>query len=222
MSSSVRRLIAFDCDSTLSAIEGIDELARMRGPEVLRACERMTLEAMEGRIPLESIFSERLNIIRPSRGEMEEIGRRYIETVEPCAEEVVVELKGRGWDLAILSGGFQQAIEPLAAKLGISRVTAVPLLFDEAGVFAGYDIQAPTARSGGKPEVLARWRKELGLETLVMVGDGSSDLETQGTVDLFVGFGRYVCRDKVRDEAECFVCSLGAVPKLLKRFEVQE
>ena len=40
------KLICFDCDSTLSAIEGIDELARVRGPEVFARVEAMTHDAM--------------------------------------------------------------------------------------------------------------------------------------------------------------------------------
>ena len=37
-------LIFFDCDSTLSALEGIDELARVCGPKVFVEVETMTRE----------------------------------------------------------------------------------------------------------------------------------------------------------------------------------
>ena len=39
----------------------------------------------------------------------------------------------------------------------------------------------------------------------VMVGDGVSDLETKPVVDLFVGFGRYTPRAKVKAGAHAFV-----------------
>ena len=45
------RLVIFDCDSTLSAIEGVDELARVRGPELFAEVEAMTHAAMDGKIP---------------------------------------------------------------------------------------------------------------------------------------------------------------------------
>ena len=35
------KLVVFDCDSTLSAIEGIDELARLRGPETFEKIEAL-------------------------------------------------------------------------------------------------------------------------------------------------------------------------------------
>jgi len=44
-----------------------------------------------------------------------------------------------------------------------------------------------------------------------MVGDGVSDLETAPDVDLFVGYGRYTPRDKVKAEAEEFITSLDSL-----------
>ena len=47
------KLIFFDCDSTLSAIEGIDELARLRGPDCFARIEQMTRDAMDGKLPID-------------------------------------------------------------------------------------------------------------------------------------------------------------------------
>jgi phosphoserine phosphatase len=210
------RLIVFDCDSTLSSIEGVDELGALRGPEIFKACEQMTLDAMEGRIPIESVFAQRLKLIQPNRTEVEAIGKRYVETIEPTLKTVLPQLRQSGWEIAILSGGFSQAIAPLADYLDIKRVEAVPLIFDAAGNYMDYEVSAPTSHSGGKPEVLARWRKDYNLEKIVMVGDGSSDLETKGVADLFVGFGRYIRRKKVEQEADAFILSLENLPECLK------
>ena len=51
--------------------------------------------------------------------------------------------------------------------------------------------------------------------TFVMVGDGASDLETRPAVDLFVGFGGFVARERIRREAAAFVTSLASVPALV-------
>jgi len=209
------KLILFDCDSTPSAIEGIDELGRLRGPDVFRRVESMTNDAMEGRLPVEAVFGRRLEIIQPRRADLEEIGRRYIETVEPEALGVLAELRRDGWSPLILSGGFSNAIRPLAEYLGISRVEAVELYFEADGNYSGYDTTYPTTRSGGKPEVVERLRAELRPERIVMIGDGVSDLETKSVVDLFVGFGRYVRRARVKAEAAHFIESLAELPALL-------
>lgn len=205
------KLIIFDCDSTLSAIEGIDELARVRGPEVFRQVEAMTHDAMEGRIPVESVFARRLKIIRPTRADAAAIGARYIATVEPTARATIAGLKARGWTPVIVSGGFRPCIRPLADFLGVARIEAVDLQFDAAGDYRGFDAAFPTTRSGGKPAIVARLKAELHPVRVVAVGDGVSDLEMQPEVDLFAGFGGYVARPAVQARAHVFIRKLNEI-----------
>ena len=209
------KLLIFDCDSTLSAIEGIDELGRLRGPDVFKRVEEMTNEAMDGKIAVEAVFGRRLEIIRPSSADVAAIGRRYIETVEPEALAAITAARAAGWTPMIISGGFRNAIRPLADYLGIERIEAVDLYFDEAGNYTGFDEAYPTTRSGGKPEVIARLKRELSPAKVVMVGDGASDLEAKPVVDLFVGFGRYTAREKVKREAAQFIYSLSSLAEIL-------
>jgi phosphoserine phosphatase len=209
------KLICLDCDSTLSAIEGIDELARLRGAAVLGRVEEMTNDAMEGRLPVERIFERRLELIEPRREDLAAVGRKYVETVEPTARATIAALVARGWTPVIVSGGFTQAIQPLADYLGVTRIEAVELKFTPEGTYDGFDAQAPTTRTGGKAEVIARLRRELAPATTVMVGDGVSDLEARPAVDRFIGYGGYVVRPKVQAGADAFIRSLAELPKIL-------
>ena len=209
------RLLVFDCDSTLSAIEGVDELARGRGPELFGRVEAMTHAAMDGKIPVESVFGQRLEIIRPSKQDVAAVGQRYIDEIEPTVEALLPKLRDTGWTPVILSGGFRQAIAPLATHLGIKLIEAVDLIFDAEGNYCDYDREYPTTRSGGKPEVIAALRQELSPTRIVMVGDGVSDLETQGMVDLFVGYGGYVKRAKVQADASRFITRLDELELIL-------
>lgn len=209
------KLIFIDCDSTLSSIEGIDELARLRGPEVFDACANMTNRAMDGEIPLDSVYGARLELIRPTRDECASIGQMYIDTVEPTALEFFARLKEVGWEPIIVSGGVTQAIAPFARYLGISAVRAVDLRFDADGRYLGFDAACPTSRMGGKTEVIDSERQASRALSVVMVGDGSSDLETQPFVDLFVGYGGFVERAKVKREARAFVNRLTDILGLL-------
>lgn len=212
---SASKIICFDCDSTLSAIEGIDELARIHGPEVFARVEEQTREAMDGKISVESVFGRRLQIIKPSRADVAAIGVRYIEQIEPTAVSTIAALQRAGWLPIIISGGFRPVIAPLAAKLGISRIEAVDLHFDTAGNYTGFDERFPTTRSGGKPEIVRALKAELKPARIVAVGDGVSDLEMKPEVDLFVGFGRYAERAKVKAGAAAFIHSLDALVPLL-------
>jgi phosphoserine phosphatase len=209
------KLICFDCDSTLSSVEGIDELARVRGPEIFAQVAALTEDAMNGKIRIEEIFGLRLTAIRPTLGDAAAVGRRYVENVEPAARETVARLGAMGWTSVIISGGFRQAIRPLADFLGIDRIEAVDLFFAADGSYTGYDSGYPSTRSGGKVAIVSRLREEFRPEKVVMVGDGVSDLETAPVVDLFVGFGGFATRERVKREAAAFVTSLAEVPALV-------
>ncbi len=214
---TLTKLLLLDCDSTLSAIEGIDELARFRGESTLTAVESMTRAAMEGGTAMESIFARRLELIQPTLVELESIGAQYIHHIEPSARETVSALQSEGWTVAIVSGGFTQAIRPLADFLGISRVEAVVLQFDPQGLYTGFDPESPTARTKGKNIVAQKLRVEYGAHKSVMVGDGASDLEVQGDVDFVVGFGGYAVREKVKAGADAFITRLSELPPILRQ-----
>ena len=202
------KLLLLDCDSTLSSIEGIDELGRLRGPATFKAVEDMTNAAMNGGTPMEAIFAKRLDIIKPTAAELAAIGAQYIATVEPTALASLAKLRAAGWRIAIVSGGFTQAIRPLADFLGIDRVEAVTLKFHADGSYAGFDDSCPTCKTKGKNVVARRLRAEHQATHVVMVGDGASDLEVKGDADMVIGFGRYVQRPKVVAGADKFVRSL--------------
>ena len=69
--------ICFDCDGTLTRIEGIDELARRSGQE--DAIAPLTAAAMEGSLSLEEVYAKRLAVVRPDRDALAWLGQRYVE-----------------------------------------------------------------------------------------------------------------------------------------------
>ena len=202
------KLIIFDCDSTLSSIEGIDELARAKGPEIFSEVEALTNAAMNGEVPLDQVFARRLEIIRPDLATCASVEQLYIDTVEPTAVATLNTLREQGWTIAILSGGFKRLIEPLAAFLQIERIEAVPLKLDENGSYVSFDNSYPTTYNGGKPEIIRQLKSEFSPEKIIMVGDGVSDLETQSEVDSFIGYGGYTPREKVKAGADHFIYKL--------------
>jgi phosphoserine phosphatase SerB len=199
------KLFFIDCDSTLSTIEGIDELARARGAAVFQNVVSLTNAAMNGEIPLDEVFPRRMEIIQPDRDTCEAVARLYLETITPGARELITHLKSQGWTPIILSGGFAPLIQPLARELGIDHLEAVPLILHADGTYAGYGIDYPTTRSGGKNEIIREWKAAMLPTQVIMMGDGASDLETQPDVDLFVGYGGVVRRPKVMAAADLWI-----------------
>lgn len=209
------KLFFIDCDSTLSTIEGIDELARARGDEVFQRVVDLTNAAMNGEVPIGDVFFKRMEMIRPDKELCETVAARYVETMVPGAMEFVRALKKDGWLPVILSGGFAPLIKPLADVLGIAHVEAVPVDLNEDGSYRGYDETYPTTRNLGKNEVIREWRQAMLPERVVMMGDGISDMETKPDVDLFIGFGGVVARPKVMEGCDHWVTELGDNPELM-------
>jgi len=202
------KLMFFDCDSTLSSIEGIDELARAKGPQIFKQVVALTNAAMNGEIPLDQVFPKRMEIIRPDKATCEKVAAKYIKTMMPGAAVLIRSLKKEGWLPVILSGGFAPLIEPLAKRLGIDHVEAVPLYLDAKGRYAGYGTDYPTTRNLGKNEIIREWKAAMLPERVGMMGDGISDLETKPDVDVFIGFGGVVQRPLVRKGSENWIESL--------------
>ncbi len=204
------KLFFIDCDSTLSSIEGIDELARGKGGDVFARVVELTHAAMNGEIPIGEVFPRRMEMIRPDRELCDAVAALYVETIVPGAVEMIRELKDAGWLPVILSGGFAPLIQPLAERLGIAHVEAVPLYFNEDGSYKGYGEDYPTTRNLGKNEVIREWKQALLPERVAMMGDGMSDLETKPDVDDFIGFGGVVARPKIEQGSDHWLADMNS------------
>lgn len=207
--------VIFDCDSTLSAIEGIDELAAGRRDEIARLTER----AMQGEIPLEAVYAQRLELIRPTRAAIDALGRLYVARVLPHARELVRALGALEKRVCIVSGGLEPAVLALAAHIGIAGkdVRAVAIRHDDRGSYLGFDERSPLARSGGKVAVVRALAEGPGARPAVLVGDGMTDLEAAGECARFVAFGGVVRRAAVFERAAvgCERADLAALLPLL-------
>ena len=205
------RTVVLDCDSTLSTIEGIEELAGERRADVAA----LTDAAMRGEIRLEQVYGRRLALVRPSRDAVAALGRRYVETLVPDARETVAALRGSGVAVRIVSGGLLEPVVALARALGLEArdVAAVAARFDAEGAYAGFDETSPLARAGGKREQLERWRAELP-RPLLLVGDGATDLEARDAADAFVAFAGVVARPAVIAAADIVVRARSLAPIL--------
>jgi phosphoserine phosphatase len=212
------RLIFLDCDSTLSRIEGIDELARMKG--VTEQVARLTRQAMDGEIGLEEIYAERLRLLTPTRGEMRTLARRYSETLVEDARGLVAALLFLQREVFIVSSGLAPPVKSFGRWLGLpaGHVRAVELKFDQlTGAWWEYGQgesqeerylnheDSRLAESQGKAAVIGELRAEAGGGRALLVGDGVSDLEARAAVDLFVGFGGVVLRERVAAEADIYI-----------------
>ncbi|MDT4290418.1 HAD-IB family phosphatase [Methylomonas sp. MO1] len=208
-------VICFDCDSTLSRVEGIDELARRNG--LFEQVAALTDAAMNGELALEDVYASRLDLIKPDKAAIDWLAKLYITEMVEGVSETIEALQAKNKLIHIISGGLRQAILPLAEQLGIpeEHVHAVDVLFDEDGNYQDFARHSPLAVSGGKARICRRLR--MNHSSLVMIGDGKTDLEAKLAGAYMIGFGGVVRRPLVEEQADSYVldASLAAILPLV-------
>ncbi len=124
-------IVIFDCDSTSSTVEGIDELARWVGKEAEVAA--LTQPAMNGELPLEAVYSRRLELLHPTREHLQRLGQLYQDTLIPDAAQVIAALKRLGREVFVVSGGLAERMREFGVWLGLpdSHLHAVKVEYNQ-------------------------------------------------------------------------------------------
>ncbi|KAL6908206.1 hypothetical protein ACP4OV_002376 [Aristida adscensionis] len=199
--------VCFDVDSTVCLDEGIDELADFCGAG--QAVAEWTAKAMTGTVPFEEALAARLSLIKPSLSQVEECLQKRPPRISPGMADLIKKLKANKAEVFLVSGGFRQMIKPVASDLGIppENIIANQLLFGTSGEYAGFDPTEPTSRSGGKAQAVQQIRQGHGYKTIVMVGDGATDLEARqpGGADIFICYAGVQLREAVAAKADWVV-----------------
>ncbi|CAH9092755.1 unnamed protein product [Cuscuta epithymum] len=199
--------VCFDVDSTVCIDEGIDELAEFCGAG--KAVADWTARAMSGSVPFEEALAARLSLFNPSLSQVQSFLVKKPPRLSPGIDELVSLLKNRKREIYLISGGFRQMISPVASILGIpsKNIFANELLFETSGKFIGFDKNELTSRSGGKATAVRQIRKDHGYKSLVMIGDGATDLEARqpGGADLYICYGGVQLRESVAAKADWLV-----------------
>ena len=198
------RSLILDVDSTLCGIEGVDWLARRRGPDVARRIAETTDRAMSGEIPVEAVYGERLALVLPSRRDVSDLAQAYRDALAPGAADAIHALRAADVRVVLVSGGLRQAILPVALELGFAEgdLHAVDVRWHESGEYAGFDGTSPLTTQHGKLDVV---RSAALPEPALAVGDGATDLAMRPAVAAFAAFTGFVRRDTVVLGAD-YVC----------------
>ena len=189
--------IVFDCDSTLTKIEGLDEIARRKG--LLDRVREITAAGMNGDLLFSQSLRNRLEIIQPSLEDLKWLGQRYVEELVSDATVVIDELKIRGLNIFILTGALLPAVEVLADYLKIDRANVSAVGFRGVTPFQRIiPINLDTFKVNFVQQI-----KKTG--STVLVGDGLVDYEAGKSVDLFIGFGGVVRRERLKELSSIYV-----------------
>ncbi len=180
------KLLAMDMDSTLIAIECIDEVADMTGLKAEVAA--ITQSAMRGEIGFAESLTRRVSLL--SGLDATALERVYDERLRlnPGAETLIAALQRHGIKTLLVSGGFTFFTERLQSRLNLDYSAANTLEIHN-GKLTGR-ILGDILDAQGKADRMNAIRQELGLaqSQVVAIGDGANDLLMLGQAAVSVAY----------------------------------
>jgi phosphoserine phosphatase len=193
------RLIVMDVDSTLIQGEVIEMLAAHAGCEDEVAS--VTEAAMSGEIDFEESLRARVSLLAGvEESALDEVYDAIV--LAPGARTMVRTLRRLGYRFAIVSGGFSQITDRLAADLGIHFARANELEIVD-GRLTGR-ILGDVVDRAGKAAALRQFAAEVGVAeaSVIAIGDGANDLDMLNAAGLGIA---YNAKPVVRDAADTSV-----------------
>ncbi len=195
------KLIAFDMDSTLIAIECVDEIADVTGKKAEVAA--ITEAAMRGEIAdYKESLRRRVALLKgiPAAA----LQRVYDERLRfnPGAERLVAACQSAGLKTLLVSGGFTFFTDRVRDRLGFD-FTRSNVLGIEDGELTGRLVDQPwgdICDGAEKKKMLLETCAALAISPAlaIAVGDGANDLAMMAAAGLSVA---YHAKPKVRDAA---------------------
>ncbi len=204
--------VIFDCDSTLSSVEGISVLAQMHN--VYKEVDKLTEIAMAKTGINKELYHQRLALVKPLAGEMNTVARAYWDALTPDVDKVIHVLQQLGKTVYVLSAGIKQTVVKFAEKLNIpaANVYAVEIYFDNNGQYKDFDQSSPLATISGKSEIIDQLRKTH--QYIAHVGDGMNDIEAAKAVDRFIGYGGACYRESIAELSPFYLRCKSMAPLL--------
>lgn len=192
-------LVVMDVDSTFIRQEVIEMLAAHAGREAEVAA--VTEAAMRGELDFAESLRRRCRALAGLPTSVFDEVRSRVELTDGAAE-LVARLHEAGHVVALVSGGFEEVVRPLAAEHGITRVIANRLAVRE-GTLTG-DVDGEIVDRAGKAVALRRFAEAAGIpmSRTVAVGDGANDLDMLAAAGLGIGFGG---KPVVRENADVVI-----------------
>lgn len=185
MIPAARFLVVLDADSTLIENEVIELLADAAGSLALVA--EVTDRAMRGELDFAASLRQRVATLAGlSTDVFAEVGALIRPT--PGVHELIAGLHAGGSRIGVVSGGFHELLDPLAATLGLDHWRANRLEVQDGHLTGG--LVGPIIDATAKAAALTEWAAQDGVDlcSTVAVGDGANDLTMMRIAGLGIAF----------------------------------
>ncbi|BCW71221.1 phosphoserine phosphatase SerB [Arthrobacter sp. NicSoilB8] len=180
-----RKFLIMDVDSTLIQQEVIELLAAYAGKR--EEVTAVTEAAMRGELDFAQSLHARVAVLAGLPSDVVEKVRAEVKLTDGAAE-LVAAFQAAGHAVAVVSGGFNQILRPIAEDLGLHYWIANELEIAD-GALTGKVIGDVVDRAA-KEKYLREWAAAEGIpmEHTIAVGDGANDLDMLGAAGIGVAF----------------------------------
>jgi len=167
-----RGLLVSDVDSTFLTQEVIELVAEHAG--VRDRVEEITTAAMRGELDFAGSLRARVALLAGLDASVLAAVREVLVPTDG-AIELMRRAHEAGWVTALVSGGFHEVIDPLAAEVGIDHVVANRFAVQD-GKLTG-EVSGPIIDGEAKRTTLEELAERYGVDRArtVAVGDGAND-----------------------------------------------
>ncbi|MCP4874721.1 MAG: phosphoserine phosphatase SerB [Gammaproteobacteria bacterium] len=180
-----KRLLICDMDMTIVAAETLDEVATVLGMGDKIAA--ITTRAMHGEIDFNEALRERIAMLE---GQPERVFHDVASTLQfnSGAEKLLAVARKEGVHTILISGGFAQVVEPVAAQLGFDELYCNHLDID-AGRLTGR-VCEPIVNADLKCQILQQRAQtlDIALRDCCAIGDGANDLPMLSAAGLGIAY----------------------------------
>lgn len=178
-------ILVSDVDSTFLSQEVIELVAEHAGTRA--EVEEVTTRAMRGELDFEESLRARVATLAGLPASvLAEVAGELVPN--PGAVELVARARAAGWRTALVSGGFHEVIDALAAEAGIDHVLANRFAVRE-GRLTG-EVSGPVIDRAAKAQALRDLAARYGvpLARTIGIGDGANDLDLLRTAGVGVAY----------------------------------
>ena len=176
----MRKLALMDLEGTLTDFEFWEEIAQ--GHEREKELKELLERGLSGGSWYDTFLERVKLLVGTPKERVEEVATKILDRIKPEAITLVNELKKRGFVTMIVSGGFEEFVEPVANALGVDDFVAQKFIYHNNEVVG----VLPVFKEKG--EVIEKVRPWF--DFIFAIGDGFNDLNMLKRADVGVAVGK--------------------------------
>lgn len=190
------KLLVMDVDSTLIDEEVIDLIGEKAG--VGKEIAAITEQAMQGKLDFQQSLTARVKLLSNLTSDIFDEVYQEIHLTNG-ARELIDEAHNRGWKVGVVSGGFHEIVDKIAADVKLDFVLANHFELSN-GKLTG-KTSGQIVDSSVKLDTIKKWAAELNLDLtdVIAIGDGANDIPMLQAAGIGIAFcAKPIVREQVK------------------------